>query len=124
MISSTRELHGLVDAALEAHGIDAGGDGLEAFLDHGVGEDGGGGGSVAGDVVGLGGDFLEKLGAHVLVGVLELDFLGDGHAVLGDGRGAELLVQKHVPALGTERDLDGASRSARRRRGAASGHPR
>ena len=101
-------LDGLVDAALEAHGVDAGGDGLEAFLDDGVGEDGGGGGAVAGDVVGLGGDFLEELGAHVLVGVLELDFLGDGNAVLGDGGGAEFLVEKDVAALGAEGDLDGA----------------
>ncbi len=101
------ELDGLVDAALEAHRIHAGGDGLEAFLDHGVGEDGGGGGAVAGDVVGLGGDFLEELGAHVLVGVLELDFLGDGDAVLGDGRGAELLVEEDVASLRAEGDLDG-----------------
>jgi hypothetical protein len=34
----------------------------------------------------LDGDFLDELGAHVLEGVLELDLLGDGHAVVGDGR--------------------------------------
>ena len=83
-----------------------GGHGLEAFLDHAVGEDGRGGGSVARDVVGLGGHFLEELGAHVLERVLELDFLGNGDAVLGDGRGAELLVQHHVSALRAEGHLD------------------
>jgi hypothetical protein len=46
-----------------------------------------GGGAVARDVGGLGGDLLDHLGAHVLVGVVELDLLGDGDAVLGDGRG-------------------------------------
>ena len=70
-------------------------------------QDGGGGGAVAGDVGGLGGDFLHHLGAHVLVGVFELDFLGDGDAVLGDGGRAELLVEDDVAALGAEGDLDG-----------------
>jgi hypothetical protein len=58
------------------------------------------------DVVGLGGDLLGELGADVLEGILELDLLGDGHAVVGDRGGAEPLVQDDVPALGPERDLD------------------
>ena len=37
----------------------------------------------------------------------ELDFLGDGDAVLGDARGAERLVDDDVAALGAERDLHG-----------------
>ena len=44
-------------------------------------KDGGCSGSVTGDVIGLGGDFLEELRAHVLVGVGKLDFLRDGDAV-------------------------------------------
>jgi hypothetical protein len=44
-------------------------------------------------------DLLDHLGAHVLEGIFELDLLGDGDAVLGDGRGAELLVEDHVAAL-------------------------
>ena len=32
--------------------------------------------------------------------VFELDFLGDGHAVLGDGRAAEGLVDDHVRPVG------------------------
>jgi hypothetical protein len=40
-------------------------------------------------VVGLGGDFAQHLRAHVLELVFEFDFLGDGHAVLGDARSAE-----------------------------------
>ena len=47
---------------------------------------GSGGGAVACDVVGLGGNFLHQLCAHVLERVFELDLLGDGHAVVGDER--------------------------------------
>ena len=84
-----------------------GGDGLQAFLQDRLRQHGRGGGAVTGDVGGVGSDFLHHLRAHVLELVLELDFLGDGHAVLGDGRGAEALVEHHVAALGAERDLDG-----------------
>jgi hypothetical protein len=104
-------LHGLVDAALEVHRVHAGGDRLQALAQHGLGQHGGGGGAVTGDVGGLGSDFLDHLRAHVLELVFELDFLGDGHAVLGDGRGAEALVEHDVAALRAERDAD--RRSAR-----------
>ena len=97
---------GLLDALLQAHRVGAGGDVAHAVGDHRLGEHGGGGGAVTGDVVGLGGDFLHQLGAHVLEGVVELDLLGDGHAVVGDGRGAELLVEHDVAAAGPEGDLD------------------
>ena len=40
---------GEVDAALQIHRVEAGGDGLGAFLDDGGGENGGGGGAVAGE---------------------------------------------------------------------------
>src|SRR5690606_2841624 len=58
--------HGLVDAALQVHGADAGGHVLQAFFDDGLGQHGGGGGAVTGVVGGLGGDFLDQLGADVL----------------------------------------------------------
>ena len=78
---------GLVDAALEVHRVHAGGHVLHAFAHDGLGQHGGGGGAVTGVVAGLGSDFLDHLRAHVLELVLQLDFLGHGHAVLGD-RGA------------------------------------
>ena len=53
----------------------------------------------------FGGDFADHLRAHVLELVFELDFLGDGHAVLGDARGAEGLVDDDVAALRAERHL-------------------
>ena len=62
-----------LDAALQAHRVGAGGDVLQALGDDRLGEHGGGGGAVAGDVVGLGRDLFQQLGAHVLVRVLELD---------------------------------------------------
>ena len=79
-------LDGLVHAALHEHRVDAGDDGPEALVVDRLGQDGGGGGAVAGDVGGLAGDLLDHLGAHVLVLVFELDLLGDGDAVLGDRR--------------------------------------
>ena len=96
---------GLLDAALELHRVGAGGDVLRAFAEDRLREHGGGGGAVAGDVGGLAGDFADHLRAHVLERVLQLDFLGDRHAVLGDGRRAELLVEDDVAALGAEGDL-------------------
>ena len=71
-----------------------------------LGQHGGGGGAVAGDVIGLAGDFLDHLGAHVGIGALQFDFLRDGNAVLGDRRSAELLVEHDVAALRTEGGLD------------------
>ena len=81
---------------------------LRPSLIDGFGENGGGGGAVAGDVAGLAGDFADELGAHVFIGILELDFLGDGDAVLGDGRAAEFLVEDDVASARSEGRLDGS----------------
>src|SRR5690606_16845793 len=83
---------GLVDAALQVHRVHAGGNRLQAFVDDGLGQNGGGGGAVTGGVVGLGRDVLDQLSTHVLELVFQFDFLGNGNAVLGDGRGAEGFV--------------------------------
>jgi len=69
-------------------------------------DDSGGGCAVTGDVVGLGGDLLGELRADVLERVVQLDVLGDGDAVVGDRRRAELLLEDDVAALGAEGDLD------------------
>ena len=100
-------LDGLLDAATDGERVGAGRDVAQALAHDDLGEQRGGGGAVAGDVVGLDGDLLDELGAHVLERVLELDLLGDGHAVVGDGRRAELLLEHDVTALRAERDLDG-----------------
>ena len=97
---------GLVDAALQVHRVHARGHVLHAFAHDGLGQHGGGGGAVTGVVAGLGSDFLDHLGAHVLELVLELDLLGDRDTILGDRRAAERTLEHHVAALRTERDLD------------------
>src|SRR6185503_915538 len=66
---------------------------------------GGGGGAVARDVVGLLGDFLDQLGADLLVRVLQLDLLGDGNPIVGDRGSAPLLLKDDVAALGAQRHL-------------------
>ena len=99
-------LDGLLDAALDDHRVGAGGDDPQALRDHRLAEDHRGGGAVAGDVVGLGRDLLEELRAHVLERVLELDVTSDGDAVVGDRRGAELLVEHDVAALGADGHAD------------------
>ena len=99
-------LDGLLDAALDVHRVRAGDDVLRAFAVDGLRQHGRGGGAVAGDVGRLARDFADHLRAHVLERVLQVDFLGDRHAVLGDGRRSELLVEDDVAALGAEGDLD------------------
>ena len=94
--------HGLVDAPFQGHGVGAGGHQAGAFPVDGLGQDGGRGGAVAGHIRGLGGHFLDHLGPHVLELVLQFDLLGHGDAVLGDGRGAEGLIQDHVAAFGSQ----------------------
>ena len=97
----------MVDAALQVHRVRARGDRLQALADDGLREHGGGGGAVAGLIGGVGSDFLHHLRAHVLELVLELDLLRDRDTVLGDGGGAEALVEHRVAALGAQRHLDG-----------------
>ena len=105
--SAGDERDGLLDAALHGHRIGAGSDRLYAFAIDRLGQNGGGGGAVAGDVAGLRGNFAHHLRAHVFEGVLQFDFLGDGDAVLGDGRRTEFLFNDHVAALGAKSDLHG-----------------
>src|SRR5439155_22190251 len=80
------------------------GDVAGAFVGHGMGRDRRRGGAVTGHVVRLGRDLAQELRAGVLHRVLELDLADDRHAVVGDGRRAELLLEDHVAALGAERD--------------------
>ena len=94
-----------IDAALQVHRVEAGRHGLHAFAGDRGGEHGRGGGAVAGGVVLLGGDFAHQLGAEVLELVGKFDFLGDGHAVLGDARRAEGFFDDDVAALRAERDF-------------------
>ena len=100
-------MHRLVDAALQVHRVGAGGHVLRAGRVDGLGQYGGGGGAVAGLVGRFRSHFLHELGAHVLDGVAQLNFLGHGHAVLGDGGRAEFLVDDDVAAFGAEGHFHG-----------------
>ena len=102
-------INGGLDAALEAHRVGAGGNVLEALTHDRLGEQRGGGGSIAGHIVGGGGDLFHQLGALVLKDVLDLDLTGDGDPVIGDRGRAELLVEHHIAALWAKSDLDGVS---------------
>ncbi len=97
---------GFVDTALQIHRVHAGGNKLHAFLHNRLCQHGGGGGAVAGDVRSLGSNFLHHLRAHVFKLVLELDFLRDRHAVLGDGGGAEAALEHHIAAFGAQGYFD------------------
>jgi hypothetical protein len=97
----------LVDTTLEIHRVHAGCNGLEALTQDSLGQHGGGGGTVTGDVGGLRCDLFHHLRTHVLELVFQLDFLGDRNAVLRDGRGAEALLEHDIAALGTESYLYG-----------------
>ena len=96
---------GLVDTPLEVHRVRAGGHVLDTHADDGLGEHRGGGGTVAGVVIGLGGYLLDNLGTHVGEGLFEFHFLGYRHTVLGDVRRTELAVDYHIPSFRAERYL-------------------
>jgi hypothetical protein len=96
---------GLVDAPLDLHRVVARRDELGALAVDRLGEHGGRGGAVAGDVARLRRDLPHHLRAHVLEAVAQLDLLGDRHAVLGDGGSAIAPLDDDVAALGAEGDL-------------------
>ena len=93
-------LDGLLDTALEAERVGAGRNVAQTLAHERLGQHGGGGGAVAGDVVSLLGDFLDQLCADLLVRVLQLDLLGDGHTIVGDRGGAPLLLEDDVATSG------------------------
>ena len=97
----------LVDPAPHRHRVGPGGDVPQAFLEDRPGQHRGRRRAVAGHVGGLRGDLVDQLRPHVLEAVLQLDFLADRHAVLGDGRAAEGLVEDDVAAGRAQRHRDG-----------------
>ncbi len=96
-----------VDASDNLYVLVSGNDRLQTFDEDRFGHDGGGGGAIARDVAGFRGNFADHAGAHVFIDVFQVDFLGHGDAVLGDGRRAKALLQDHVATLGAERHFDG-----------------
>ena len=102
-------LGGLLNAATDGQRVRASGDVAQTLGHDNIGEQGCSGGTVARAVVGLGCGFLHELGAHVLHGILELDFLGNRHAVVGDGGSAIGTLKSDVATLGAKGHLNGVS---------------
>ena len=96
----------MVHAALETHWVGSRSDRAQALVHHRLGEHGRGGGAVASDVIGLGGNFLGQLRTEVFERVIKLDLTGDGHTVVGDRGGTPLLVEYDVATLGPQGHLD------------------
>ena len=99
-------LHRPLDAALDVHRVRAGDHMFHAFAIDGLREHGGGRGAIPGDIRRLARDFTRHLGTHIFERVSQIDLFGDSHAVLGNRRRSELLVEDDIAALGTQGDLD------------------
>ena len=99
----------LLDATTQRDRVGAGGDVLQTLVHQGLGQHGCGGGAVACNVIGLLGDFLDQFGTDTLIRIVQIDFLCDGNAIVGDGRSAVGLVKHHIAALRTKGYLDGVS---------------
>ena len=97
----------LGDAFTEQHGIRARRYVFKTFADDCLRKYRRGGGSVAGYVVGLDGNFLDELCAHILEGVFEFDLFCDRDAVVGDERRTVFSLEDYVPSFRSEREFDG-----------------
>ena len=65
------------DSALENHGVGTRGYIFQAFTNHGLRQNGSGGSTVAGDIIGFTGDFFQKCGTKILIGIFQFDFFGN-----------------------------------------------
>ena len=96
---------GLVDTALQVHGVGTCGDVLQSLGNDRLCQHGSSGGAVAGIVAGLRGHALHELCASVLEAVFEFDFLGYGDTVLGNLGSTEFLLNHYVASLRAEGHL-------------------
>ena len=99
-------LGGRVHAALQRHRVGAGRQVLVGLLEQGLGQHGGGGRPIAGDLGSLARCLLYELCPEVLRLVFQFDLVGDGNAVLGHGRAAPALIDDGIAAARAERRFD------------------
>ena len=97
----------LLHSFSEDDGVSACCEVLHSFVDHCLSKYGSGCGSVSGNIIGLGSDFLNELCAHVLEAVFKLDLLSDGNTVIGDERCTVALVEHYISSLRSECYTDG-----------------
>src|SRR5208282_476878 len=107
--SAGDEQNRLLDAALDRHWIGTSSDGFHAFAINCLGQNGRGGGAVAGNVRSLRSHFADHLRAHVLDAIGQFNFFGNGDAVLGNGWRTEFLFNYNVAALGAKSNLHSVS---------------
>ena len=91
--------HSQIYTPLQVHRVRTCCNHLQPFPDDGLCKHRGGGGAIACHVGCLRRNLTHHLGSHVLQGVFQFDLFRDCHAVLGDGRRAEFLVDDHIAPL-------------------------
>src|SRR6266576_2261159 len=96
---------GHVDAPLQIHGIQSGGDRFRAPAHDSLRQYCGGRRAVADLVARFARDLLDHLRAHVLKPVGQFDLLGDRHAVFRNARRAVRFIEQDVAALRAEGHL-------------------
>ena len=96
--------NGQINPPLQIHGVHASGDGFVALNNNGAGQNGGGGCTITGQIVGFAGYFADQLGAHILERLGQLDAFGHRDTVFGDLGGAKRFFNHHVTTLGAQGD--------------------
>ena len=99
--------NGTVDTSLQNHWICTGSDILESFSYDCLCQKGCSGSTVTGHIIGLGGNFFDQLCTHVLYLIFQLDFLCDGHTVIGNQWGSVRLLNQNVSSLRSQCNLNG-----------------
>ena len=99
-------------ATLHEHGVGAGNNSLQAFVEDSLSHDGGSGRAIACHIAGFTSDFAHHAGAHVLVFVFEFNFLGDSNTVFGHCWRTEALLDDDIAPLRPQGHLHSAGKFA------------
>lgn len=103
---SNNDFNGVLDSATEIHGVHSCSNTFASLSEDGAGQNGGGGSSISGLIVGLLGNWFNELSTDVFEAVREFDGLGNSHTILGNFGGTEGLVNNDIASLWSEGDLD------------------
>ena len=94
--------NGLVDTALQVHGVGTSCHVLQTFANDSLSQYGSSGCTITSIIASLGSHALHQLCTSILEGVCQLNLLCHSNTVLGDVGSTELLLDDNVAALGTE----------------------
>ena len=94
------------NATLEQHRVRASSDVLQALIHNGMGQNGGCRRAIPRDIIGLGRRLFQKLCAHILIRIFQLNLARHCHAIVSHGRCAKLFVQRNIAPLWPERGTD------------------